>query len=95
MKTLNFEPMLAVLGLSGGELVVILITLIIFPLMLATAVGLVIWLVRRSGQNKLLPPPAPLPASTKRLCPQCGKEMAADAPQGLCPACLMKVGLGT
>jgi len=26
-------------------------------------------------------------------CPQCGAELAADVPQGLCPACLLKRGL--
>ena len=29
-----------------------------------------------------------------RQCPQCGAELASDAPAGLCPACLMKAGLG-
>ena len=28
-------------------------------------------------------------------CPQCGAELAADMPQGLCPACLLKRGLET
>jgi len=28
-------------------------------------------------------------------CPQCGAELSADAPQGLCPKCLMKLGLPT
>ena len=28
-------------------------------------------------------------------CPQCGAELAADAPQGLCPGCLLKRGLET
>ncbi len=28
-------------------------------------------------------------------CPQCGAELPADAPQGLCPKCLMKLGLPT
>jgi tRNA A-37 threonylcarbamoyl transferase component Bud32 len=28
-------------------------------------------------------------------CEQCGNKMAADAPQGLCPQCLMKLGLPT
>ena len=28
-------------------------------------------------------------------CPQCGAELATDAPQGLCPACLLKRGLET
>ncbi len=28
-------------------------------------------------------------------CPQCGAKLPADAPQGLCPQCLMKLGLPT
>ncbi len=28
-------------------------------------------------------------------CPQCGAELPADAPQGMCPKCLMKLGLPT
>jgi serine/threonine protein kinase len=32
---------------------------------------------------------------TKRLCPGCQKPLAADAPDGLCPECLLKAGLGT
>src|SRR6516162_3882366 len=28
-----------------------------------------------------------------RLCPECGKTVPADAPQGLCPACVMRAGL--
>ena len=28
-------------------------------------------------------------------CPECGTELAANAPQGLCPACLLKRGLET
>ncbi|HUE14183.1 MAG TPA: protein kinase [Planctomycetaceae bacterium] len=30
-----------------------------------------------------------------RLCPQCGAELPVDAPQGLCPQCLMKAALAT
>ena len=29
----------------------------------------------------------------KRNCGQCGKGLSADAPGGLCPECLLKVGL--
>src|ERR1700687_5592869 len=29
------------------------------------------------------------------LCPECGKIVPADAPQGLCPACMMQAGLGS
>ncbi len=31
----------------------------------------------------------------ERHCPQCGGELPADAPQDLCPQCLMKLGLPT
>jgi tRNA A-37 threonylcarbamoyl transferase component Bud32 len=32
---------------------------------------------------------------TQKLCRDCGAPLAANAPQGLCPACLMKVALAT
>src|SRR5436190_16169383 len=32
---------------------------------------------------------------TIRMCKQCGAPLSADAPQGLCPKCLMQVGLGS
>src|SRR5437867_286860 len=32
---------------------------------------------------------------TLRICPSCGKPLATDAPQGICPECLMKAGFGT
>ena len=28
-------------------------------------------------------------------CPQCGAEVPGDAPQGLCPNCVLKAGFGT
>ncbi|MCH9023166.1 MAG: serine/threonine protein kinase, partial [Planctomycetes bacterium] len=30
---------------------------------------------------------------TKNQCPQCGADLPADAPQGICPKCLLKQGL--
>ncbi|MCX6911033.1 MAG: protein kinase, partial [Verrucomicrobia bacterium] len=33
--------------------------------------------------------------NTTRTCPQCGAKLDAEAPEGLCPACLMKAGLAT
>ena len=32
---------------------------------------------------------------TQPICSNCGKLLAADAPEGLCPECLLKAGLGT
>ena len=32
---------------------------------------------------------------TKRVCSTCGKPLAPGAPEGLCPKCLLKAGLGT
>ncbi len=31
----------------------------------------------------------------ERRCTECGGKLSADAPQGLCPQCLMKLGLPT
>ena len=33
--------------------------------------------------------------NTQRVCGSCGKPVGEDAPQGLCPECLMKAGLGS
>ncbi|HVW35762.1 MAG TPA: hypothetical protein VHB99_00605, partial [Pirellulales bacterium] len=30
-----------------------------------------------------------------RLCPQCGSPLAADAPQGICPKCLLATGIAS
>src|SRR5262245_46509301 len=32
--------------------------------------------------------------SVLRICPKCGVEIQADAPEGVCPCCLLKVGFG-
>jgi hypothetical protein len=53
-----------------------------------------------------VPPVAPAPASplppmpartevTPRKCPQCGAVLQPDAPEGLCPACLLQRGFAT
>ena len=45
-------------------------------------------------------PLSPLPVTDKtkimpRQCPQCGAELKPDAPEGLCPACLLQHGIAT
>ena len=89
MNVITYQPMFGML-VSFVEILLIVFVLIVVPLTIAGIILLVIWLTRRNRQK----PPTPS-ASTKRLCPQCGKEMSPDAPQGLCPACLMQVALGT
>ena len=84
------NPILAMMGLSGGELIIMLIAFLISCGGLAAAVVLVIWLLKRQSKTPI-PPPSP-PQLPKRSCPQCRSELAADAPQGLCPRCLMKSG---
>src|SRR5207248_2573511 len=36
----------------------------------------------------------PVMSSAPRICRKCGAEILADAPEGLCTACLFEVGLG-
>ena len=31
---------------------------------------------------------------TQRKCPQCGEQIPSDAPNGICPRCILDVGLG-
>ncbi len=45
------------------------------------------------GQNRLLNALNIMEAD--RQCPRCGTPLPQDAPEGLCPACLAKAGLGT
>jgi hypothetical protein len=37
---------------------------------------------------------SPAMISGSRLCPKCGSEIPADAPEGSCPGCLLENGLG-
>src|SRR5467141_5461874 len=37
---------------------------------------------------------SPIMTSIFRLCPKCGAEIPADAPEGGCPGCLLETGLG-
>jgi len=74
----------------------LIIILGILALMAAAVVGVVflaVWLSKRNVSSPV-PPPA---ASTVRLatCPRCGLPLPADAPQGLCPRCVLQVGFET
>src|SRR5215467_2546152 len=36
---------------------------------------------------------SPIMSNAPRVCPKCGAEIFADAPEGLCTACLFQAGL--
>ncbi|QEL17309.1 serine/threonine-protein kinase [Limnoglobus roseus] len=72
--------------------------LLILLLFAAGAVGLSLrlnrWAYSESVAEQVVPPPPPPSAGTApppvaRTCPKCHAVLAADAPQGLCPRCLM------
>jgi predicted Ser/Thr protein kinase len=66
----------------------------------------IIWLVTRlTGKARgpaaaTVPPMHPSPGSpptqaVPRQCPKCGTQLKSDAPEGLCPACLLQHGIAT
>ncbi|MBE0541236.1 MAG: protein kinase [Verrucomicrobia bacterium] len=68
--------------------------------MAGLAVGLVllvVWLVRRKPTsppaNSIRPQQTPPPTSA--ACPRCGATLPPNSPQGLCPRCVLGVGLDT
>ncbi len=97
---MNFEPMLAEPALIPFSLL-ILVFLLCFGLVVVLVVGLILYFTRRadrpkSGLQPVPPPPAfPKTADMPRKCPQCGAILQPDAPEGLCPACLLQRGFVT
>jgi TM2 domain-containing membrane protein YozV len=102
------NTMLSVFFLGGWEIILIFLMLLIcVGLPLTLVVGLFIYFNRRNGQKKqessVVPPfpvvpPSPIFPKTEampRRCPQCGSTLKPDAPEGLCPACLLQRGIAT
>jgi len=90
---MHLNPFMAVLGLSGGELIIILISLFVMVALPVAAIVIIVWLWKRHTPSGPVPPV--MPFNTKRICPQCRNEMAPDAPQGLCPQCLARAAFET
>jgi len=89
---LGWMEILLVLMLFGGLAVVLIVVL-------AVVLG-------RRGRGAPSAPPQSQPTAKEKvavtisdppahLCPRCGTGPAADAPEGLCPACLVKAGMPT
>jgi tRNA A-37 threonylcarbamoyl transferase component Bud32 len=94
---INFEPMLALFNLGGGEIILILVLLFFFGIVSLAGLAAIIFLATQKSKTSPAPssPPLqpPVQAATKIIsknCPQCGTQLQPDAPEGLCPACLMK-----
>lgn len=97
-------PLLALLG--WPEIVIILMLLVGMAALVAVLVS-VVWLATSRSRSGLASPPLtpPVPGSSReprvgiRLsgvpCPKCGTALNPGAAGGLCPQCLLAVGLGT
>jgi serine/threonine protein kinase len=96
------NPIFAIVGLSGGEVVMLLIAAFLGMGLLTVGAIFVVWLYRRKNpispplpQPPLTPPPVVPSTIALRKCPQCRQPVPDNAPEGLCPACLARVALDT
>jgi len=93
------DAMLAMFNLGPAEILLILVLLGVMAAGVAGVVLLVVWLVARQGRSgpamAPVPPTNPAAPPTPRSCPRCGAPLPADAPEGLCPRCVLGVGLAT
>ncbi len=97
MNTFIPNPMCAFFGLGGFEIVIILFVLLVGAAFWIGVIWFAIRLLKsleKRNRPPQVPPSVPVTVTGSR-CPQCGKVIASDSPQGLCPACLMKAGLGS
>ncbi len=89
------------LGMIGiWEIGIILLILLVMAGLAVGVVLLVVWLVRRNQTPPSTPanPPTPRPTPpppTSANCPRCDATLPPESPQGLCPRCVLGVGLDT
>jgi len=95
--------MFSLIGLSSGEILLLLVAMLIFFAMLVGGAVLAIFFWTRNQKKESKPPPpppgpwhgAPAAQPVSAPCPQCGAKLPAGAPEGLCPACLLKRGMAS
>jgi hypothetical protein len=83
--------------LGGWEILLILCVVLFVPVVVAIGF-FIVWLVRRAKKERHETAPPMIPPATERLprrCPQCGSQLKADVPEGLCPSCLLQRGIAT
>jgi tRNA A-37 threonylcarbamoyl transferase component Bud32 len=93
------NAMLGLFNLGGGEIILILFFLMFFGAGAIALVLVTVWLLTRQKRSPRPTPPVQ-PASSNpppsaRTCPKCGLPLPTGAPEGLCPRCIMAVGLAT
>ncbi len=81
-------------------LVAFLSLLVLLLLFLGLIVFVIIVVIRLKSRDRFTPLPAPTPRAgpiqpALRNCPKCGSILKPDAPEGLCPACLLQHGIAT
>ena len=84
--------------LGVPEVLVILLVVLLGLVIPGGIIVLVLWLVRREKTRTPVNPPVQQPEQPKpapSTCPRCGTVLPADSPQGLCPRCVLGVGLAT
>ena len=90
------HPMLAVLGMSVVEILIILVvglfTFVVVPALVVVAAILFLRRLERRRHSPAPPAPPPMVTSPPSRCPQCGTPLPVGALTGLCPACLLRQG---
>jgi hypothetical protein len=98
--------MIPTVSIFGAVLIVFVFFFCVVVIPVTGVVVIVYLLVNRSrtkpqpgpGLPAANPPASPAATKTQvmpRKCPQCGAAVAVDAPEGLCPACLLQRGFAT
>jgi predicted Ser/Thr protein kinase len=91
------NTMLGLFNLGGGEIILILFILMLMGAGAVAVVLVVLWLfAKQRNPPPAVPPVQPTkPVPPPRTCPRCGAPLTASAPEGLCPRCVLGVGLAT
>ena len=79
----------AMLGVA--EIIIILMVLAVFAAIVTAIIVIATKLLPRDKKSQKPEPVPTVPAS----CPRCGTYLGPDAPQGLCPRCVMAAGFET
>jgi serine/threonine protein kinase len=95
VKSYDMNNVILAAFLGRWEILVILAMLLFLAASAGALAWLIVYLVRREKSLSPPPPPAPATEVIPRRCPQCGKALQPDVPEGLCPVCLLQRGLGT